>query len=303
MKLSIARSVAGIAAGMALMAAAVPAIAADMGAIKDYGGAGGVPVPAPVPIPEYDAEWYIGVAAGGTLWDNSAIEEIGSSLPVRDSDDLAKTLFGGVSFGRYVAPNFRMELAVEAYGEATIAGPEGVKYTDAVPIDDTDYVGHYNVTRTDRVRVGRTTAMINAYYDIPLSQRLKPYIGAGIGVTWRSMKRRALEQAVCDFSTLEEAGTDPVTYDNCKGVPQDLRDYRLSETTYEKNRFDLALSAMAGISYELTPDIIWDNGYQFLWESGELEITSPTHAGELSTVKYGDTTQHQFRTGLRFLID
>ena len=64
MTVRIARRLMSLATGLAVVSAALPAIAADMGGIRDFGGAGGVPVPAPVPIPMYDAEWYIGSAAG-----------------------------------------------------------------------------------------------------------------------------------------------------------------------------------------------------------------------------------------------
>lgn len=57
-----------------------------------------------------------------------------------------------------------------------------------------------------------------------------------------------------------------------------------------------------GLSYEITPDIIWDNSYQFLWESQGISLSTATFSGT-STVSYSDTTQHQFRTGLRFNIN
>lgn len=301
MKVRIARRLMGLATGLALIAAGTPAISADMGGIKDYGGAGGVPVPAPVPIPEYAAEWYFGIVGGGVIFDDSTIEEIGAGLPVRDSDDLAKTLFGGISVGRYVAPNLRIEAAFDFYDDFKVAGPGYLEYTDSVAVEDSTVIAHYDVVRSDRVKVGRNTMMLNMIYDIPLSTRFKPYIGGGVGVTWRSMTRRVSEQADCDFST------DPAnpTHNGsaCSGVPRDELSYTLTDTTYETDRFDIALAAMAGVSIEVTPNILWDNGYQFLWESNSIEITAPTHAGGVSTVSYGGTSQHQFRTGLRFLID
>lgn len=301
MKVRTARRLMGLATGLALIAAGTPAISADMGGIKDYGGAGGVPVPAPVPIPQYAAEWYVGVVGGGVLIDDSLIEEVGAGLPVRDSDDLAKTLFGGISVGRYVAPNLRIEAAFDFYDDFKVAGPAEYEYTDTVAVENSTVIGHYDVTRTERVKVARNTMMLNVLYDIPLSTYFKPYVGAGVGVTWRSMNRRVSEHAECDFST------DPANVDHdgsaCSGVPTDERSFTLSETTYETDRFDIALAAMAGVSVEVTPNILWDNGYQFLWESNGIELTTPTHGGGDSTVRYSGTSQHQFRTGLRFLID
>lgn len=301
MKVRTARRLMGLATGLALIAAGTPAISADMGGIKDYGGAGGVPVPAPVPIPQYAAEWYFGVVGGGVLVDDSLIEEVGAGMPVRDSDELAKTLFGGISVGRYVAPNLRIEAAFDFYDDFAVAGPLEVNYTHEVPIEDSTVIANYDVTRYEKVKVGRNTMMLNVLYDIPLSTYFKPYIGGGVGVTWRSMKRRVIEDAECISS---RDPSDP-TFDGsaCSGVPSDLRNYSLNDTTYETDRFDIALSAMAGVSVEVTPNILWDNGYQYLWESNGIELTTETHGGGDSTVRYSGTSQHQFRTGLRFLID
>lgn len=301
MKVRTARRLMGLATGLALIAAGTPAISADMGGIKDYGGAGGVPVPAPVPIPQYEAEWYFGVVGGGVLVDDSLIEEVGAGIPVRESEKLANTLFGGISVGRYVAPNLRIEAAFDFYDDFKVAGPAEFKYTDTVAVEDSTVIGHYDVTRSERVKVGRNTMMLNVLYDIPLSTYFKPYIGGGVGLTWRSINRRVSERAICDFST------DPSNEDHdgssCSGVPEDRQDFFLRETTYESDRFDIALAAMAGVSVEVTPNILWDNGYQYLWESNGIELTTETHAGGYSTVRYSGTSQHQFRTGLRFLID
>ncbi|MCB1483459.1 MAG: hypothetical protein KDJ17_01035 [Hyphomicrobiaceae bacterium] len=295
-----ARFMMGLAAGLALIGS-TPATAADWysGGIKDYGGAGGVPVPAPAPIPVSSAEWYIGVAAGGVLVDDSTIDEIGTSMPVRDN--LNKTMYGGISGGTYLTPNIRAEVSFDFYDDFKVAGPSEEHYMDAQAIDDTTIVGHYAVTRFDKVKVGRTTAMFNMFYDIPTGWSLRPYIGGGVGVTWRSMTRTSREHADCLYSS---DASDP-TFDGtaCAGINSSLQSYELSETKYETDRFDIALAAMAGFSYQITPDIIWDNGYQMLWESNAIQITAPTHAGATSTVTYGDTIQHQFRTGLRFNID
>lgn len=296
-----ARLTRSLAAGLALMGTALPAVAADWysGGIKDYGGAGGVPVPAPAPIPVSAAEWYIGIAAGGVLVDDSVVDEIGTAMPVRD--DLNKTMYGGISAGTYLTPNVRAEVSFDFYDDFKVAGPSEESYTDQQTVDGTTIVGHYDVTRFDKVKVGRTTAMLNLFYDIPTGMRLRPYIGGGLGVTWRSMTRTSREQARCTLST--DASDPAFSSTACAGVPNDMQSFNLPETKYETDRFDLALAAMAGFSYEITPDIIWDNGYQLLWESNGIEITTPTHAGTTSTVSYADTLQHHFRTGLRFNID
>lgn len=304
MTVRIARRLMSLATGLAVVSAALPAIAADMGGIRDFGGAGGVPVPAPVPIPMYDAEWYIGVAAGAVLSDSAAVTNIGSAMPV--NDNLRNVLFGGISAGRYITPSIRAEIAVDAYGDVTLAGPVASLYTDtksaasAINSGTVD-TNHYDVTRTDKVNLGRTTAMLNLYYDLDTGTALRPYVGGGVGVTWRSIKRKWSEHADCAFTTNSDA-TIHYPASDCTANSEDL------PATYDKSgsdseeRFDLALALMAGVSYEITPDIIWDNGYQMLWESNGIDISAATVSGT-STVKYSDALQHHFRTGLRFNID
>lgn len=297
-----ARLTMGLAAGLALMGTALPATAADWysGGIKDYGGAGGVPVPAPAPIPVHEAEWYIGVVAGGVLVDDSTVENIGSAMPVRDN--LNKTLFGGISAGTYLTPNIRAEFAFDFYDDFKVASSDPVTYPESLS-GEGQYTQNYQVTRLDTIKVGRTTAMYNMYYDIPTGTRLRPFVGAGIGVTWRAMKRNWREEANCEDTTTDLGDGTTVTSSPCHHlVPDDQPSHWERSGTDEVDRFDLALAAMAGLSYEITPDIIWDNSYQFLWESAGISLSTATFSGT-STVSYSDTTQHQFRTGVRFNIN
>lgn len=291
-----------LSVGLALAVLAQPASAADWNnggeSIKDMSGSAGVPVPAPVPVADYAADWYIGVVTGGVLSDDSSITEVGTGMPVRDSSDLAKTMFGGISAGRYLTPSLRAEIAFDFYDDFTIAGPNEVAYPLSLTSPSSGDVAVYDVTRTDTVKIGRTTGMFNLFYDIPVSQRFKPYIGAGVGVTWRSIKRKYSVNGACDH-----VNGDP----NCSSLPTDLEPTFEENDTLESDRFDVALAAMAGFTIEVTPSILWDNGYQLLWESNSIEMLAPTYCGSGascdSTVKYADTMQHQFRTGLRFLID
>lgn len=297
-----ARLTMGLAAGLALMGTALPATAADWysGGIKDYGGAGGVPVPAPAPIPVHEAEWYIGVVAGSVLVDDSTVENIGSAMPVRDN--LNKTLFGGISAGTYLTPNIRAEFAFDFYDDFKVASSDPVTYPESLS-GEGQYTQNYQVTRLDTIKVGRTTAMYNMYYDIPTGTRLRPFVGAGIGVTWRAMKRNWREEANCEDTTTDLGDGTTVTSSPCHHlVPDDQPSHWERSGTDEVDRFDLALAAMAGLSYEITPDIIWDNSYQFLWESAGISLSTATFSGT-STVSYSDTTQHQFRTGVRFNIN
>lgn len=312
MKVRFACLTIGFAAGLAL-AASQSASAADWnsgpGSIKDYGGAGGVPVPAPVPIPlSTTAEWYIGIAAGGVLVDDSSIES--DHLEVLDSDDLGKTMFGGISAGRYLTPSLRAEIAFDFYDDFRISGANEYTYAHTISGESTYQTPtggltfdtqHYDVTRTDHIKVGRTTGMFNMYYDLETGTRFRPYIGAGLGVTWRQMKHKWKAEGECHHTTNSSDNTLPT--DSCVRNTDELP-ARFEESGESKvDQFDLALAAMAGFSMEIAPDILWDNGYQLLWENAALNITTTGCGPCTGTVSYGDTLQHHFRTGLRFNVN
>ncbi|MEQ1717365.1 MAG: P44/Msp2 family outer membrane protein [Hyphomicrobium sp.] len=303
----------GLATALALLGAVQTATAADFskGGIKDYGGAGGVPVPAPVPIAVTAAEWYIGIVGGGVLSDESTIEECCTSMSVIESDGLAKTMFGGISIGRYFTSSIRGEVAFDFYDDFKVTNPGEQFYTDAksaestytTPAGGTTYdTQHYDVTRTDIVKVGRSTGMLNLYYDLNTGTRFRPYVGGGVGVTWRQMTRKWKEDAECNHTTNTFDNTLPTN--SCVRTTTDLPATYSESGSDTVDRFDIALAAMAGLSVEITPDIMWDNGYQMLWESNSIQLTTPSHCGSCdSTVTYGDTIQHQFRTGLRFNVN
>lgn len=291
--------------GALLCVAGGPAHAADWGGgIKDMGGGTGTPIPAPVPVANYAAEYYIGIVTGGVLSDTSDISEVGSGMPVRDGDRLAKTLFGGISAGKYLTPSLRAELAFDFYDDFKVTEGSNVQFQVTRGASNVDVT--YDVTRGESAKVGRTTGMFNLLYDIPLGSRFTPYIGGGVGFTWRSLRRNWHESGTC-AQTVDNSNNPATTSLTCAALPASLSSTYKDDGESKIERFDVALAAMAGFSIEITPSIIWDNGYQLLWESNSIQLTTQTRCGGAtlcdSTVTYGNTLQHQFRTGLRFNID
>ena len=105
----------------------------------------------------------------------------------------------------------------------------------------------------------------------------------------------------CHHTTNSSDNTLPT--DSCVRNTDELP-ARFEESGESKvDQFDLALAAMAGFSMEIAPDILWDNGYQLLWENAALNITTTGCGPCTGTVSYGDTLQHHFRTGLRFNVN
>ena len=296
-------------------------MAADWGGVRDMGGGVAMPVPAPVPVPTYDADsdWYVGLMLGGSLLQDAKITDYDDGRPPNriDSVDLGNQPIFGLNFGRYITPSLRAEFAIDytptstlynstdpnyATGFRTGVGPV---YTDPNEIERPTFDrSDYNISRTDRVKLSRTTALFNVLYDIPTGTRFTPYVGGGLGFSWRQIKRNYKEVATCYQSTNSSADLPggieyPEGY--CVNNQELPATYTVSGST-TKNQIDLAAAVQAGLATNLTESIIWDNGWQMLWEGGAISSTAPTVSGN-NRIVYKDAVLHQFRSGLRIKFD
>ncbi|WP_045836842.1 hypothetical protein [Hyphomicrobium sp. 99] len=313
---------AWIATCFLLAAGGAPAMAADWGGVKDMGGGVAIPVPAPVPVPTYDADsdWYVGLALGGNIFQDAKITDYEQSGPTTnvDSGSIGNTPIFGLNFGRYITPSLRAEIAVDYtpgseiysssisdYTTATrsAAGPTYINPTTQLPSPTFD-TNFYDVSRSDKVKLSRTTALFNLLYDIPTGTRFTPYVGGGFGFSWRQIKRNYKEVATCNQSTNTSAGLDGgINYPDgyCVNTATLPATYTTTGKT-TKDQIDFAAAVQAGIATNITDTIIWDNGWQMLWEGGAISSTVPTVSGE-NRVVYKDAVLQQFRSGLRIKFD
>lgn len=288
-------------ASFALIAGTAPGWAADWGSVKDMGGGVPVPVPAPAPVPTFDADsdWYVGLAIGANISQNATIKDTDrdylgdttSGVWARDAGNIGTSPVFGLNFGRYITPSLRAEIAIDYTPDAQISRddrlghavhPSGFDFaTGTVVTND------YAVTRTDTVKLARTTGLINLLYDIPTGTRFTPYIGGGVGFTWRSLRRSYSENYACIGTCSPDAA--PSTGSPISG-------------SSSKQQLDFAAAVQAGIAYNITDQIVWDNGWQMLWEANSIESSAPSASGE-NTIVYKDSTLQQFRSGIRIRFD
>ncbi len=291
---------AWIASALSL-AMAAPAMAADWGGASNYGGGVAVPVPAPAPVPTFDADsdWYVGLAIGGDFSQDVDINLNNANAYgySTDGSEIGTAPVFGLSFGRYITPSLRWDVAIDYHRHTDISQP-GTQvylqdvYADAVSGGGTDQET-YGVVRTDTVSISRTTGILSLIYDIDTGTRFKPFVGAGVGFTWRQMKREYSEDFNCD-SSADFPANSCVVMDN-PALPNS-GSYSGSET---KDQIDFAAAVQAGLAYEITESVIWDNSWLMLWENNSVATSVPTLDGT-STIKYSDAVLQQFRTGLRF---
>lgn len=197
----------------------------------------------------------------------------------------------GLSFGRYITPSLRAEIAVDYSPDERLTNDGTLKYKTYGAVG-TGYQGQqYGVLRNDSVKLSRTTALFNLLYEIPTGTRFTPYVGAGAGFTWRRIRRGYSEVSTCN---------DPVNFPGlaCGGS---LPGTTTSGST-SKNQFDFAAAVQAGIAYNITDQIVWDNGWQMLWEGNAISSTAPSISGD-NTIVYKNATLQQFRSGIRIRFD
>jgi opacity protein-like surface antigen len=285
----------------ALALGTAPALAADWGGVKDMGGGVAVPVPAPAPVPtyDYDSDWYIGLAIGANISQSATITDtdrdyLGNSTSgvwARDSGDIGTSPIFGLNFGRYITPSLRAEIAIDYTPNAQISRDNRLGY-DVHPsgydFDTASVVTNsYHVERTDTVKLARTTGLINLIYDIPTGTRFTPYIGGGVGFTWRSLRRSYSEDYACIGTCSPDAA--PSTGSPISG-------------SSSKQQIDFAAAVQAGLAYNITDQIIWDNGWQMLWESNSISSSAPSASGE-NRIVFKDSILQQFRSGIRIRFD
>lgn len=264
--------------------------------------AAAVPVPAPAPIPIYEPEYYVRFDVGAAWLSDGTLDENGSSFPVKDIGDIEPLEFGSIGGGRYITPSIRAELAVDWYTRGDVAGGTynfTETLTGVVSPGSID-TATYDVVRQESVKYEQDTGMLNFYYDFRNSSRFTPYVGAGIGVTYRQLTRVASEDSTC--ATLVN-NTDPTRNCTNTGAGDPLPNgATITEGTTTKKSWDLAGALMAGVAIQLSDSILWDTGYRYMWQSGGISVESLTLAGT-SEIEIKDVGQHQLRTGIRLNLN
>jgi opacity protein-like surface antigen len=127
----------------------------------------------------------------------------------------------------------------------------------------TDLHGISPGTGTPRAaELSSTVTLANLYYDFRGRDHFSPYIGAGLGFTFNE--------------TNAQTGT----------IGGD-------------DSFDLAAAAMAGISYRMDNQWLFDAGYRFLY-LGEAQTGS---SGAIGALSIDDIYSHELRIGFRYELN
>lgn len=213
-----------------------------------------------------------GAAAAGFRYPPEPVVAVPSAIPIPDYS--AWYLRGDIGFAFNEDPDMsRSGTAFTGTGmddSWSIGGGIGYNFGDNVRGDitvdqriETDVKGTNPVTATQSVaELSSTVALANLYYDIRGRDHFSPYVGVGLGFTLNEM-------------------------DEINGATQ------------SDDNIDLAGALMAGFSYRLRGEWLFDAGYRFLY-LGEAQTESTATTGALGVE---DSYSHELRIGFRYELN
>jgi opacity protein-like surface antigen len=262
-------------------------------------------VPAPAPVPE-TFNWYLRVDLG-VGWSSFGGNESGFEHGLGTGAGFARdvTIFsdanwyeagkdpffqGGIGFGKYFSPRFRMDMTLDVKTADTVNGYETGTYEEHTrPILNGGVPTGFDIdwTLRDRVDVTDGIGLINAYLDLVPRGRFTPYIGIGAGFAARYIDRT--------HSTVEERIDGG---GNVIGM-------RSWSDSHNETKIAPAISGTVGFAWAITRGTILDLNYRYTYVGAvdsTMTVTPPGSTPQRSKITIDESHQHSLRAGLRWNI-
>jgi opacity protein-like surface antigen len=302
---TLTHALLGGLAAATVLTAAVPAHAGDLsngaaGGIKDYGGHG-VPVPVPQAYEE-NFKWYVRGDLGLTVKSSGKIDQGNWQLNLPQPDEWRNQSIISFGFGRYITPAIRVEGTLDYRPERKLAKSSAPQATPdtvqrALTTSESD-VNSFHGTRVEDVTYQNTTLLMSAYRDFNHGGRLRPYVGAGVGIAIHQLQRSGTDTYTCydSGSSVTIFGTPDKLINGCS-TQNGLKTSYTNDSNATAIGYRLAAHFSTGVSYDITPRTHWETGYRAMWQGGNVAVTS---TNGLSSVRLGDRLDHELRTGIRW---
>ena len=251
---------------------ASPALAADLDAeIMENAGVTRV---------EYGSGWYLRGDIGTYFGDGKVGFSSGGSLDLADQH-LGADISYSVGFGHIFNDRFRADL--------TLSRLPGFNYYGISPL--VPYGGGYSgdCLSEETAHVDVTSLQANAYLTMGEWNRLKPYLGMGLGVasaSWSKYER--------DDYCLLDPGEDCALATHSGGAGVEVWQTGAPTTSHEKSLL-LVGSIIAGVDYRLSDSLSVDMGYKY-------SRTADIGLGGSDFSKIRSLNLHEVRIGLRYEI-
>ncbi|HOV05232.1 MAG TPA: porin family protein [Hyphomicrobiales bacterium] len=252
-----------------LLAAALLAASAGAASAADMAEGWPTIVPADREGPvEFGSAWYMRGDIGIALYADPDIGYSGGAMAATASGgELDKTWTAGVGIGTRFGKWFRTDVTFDYHmatdysaGGTSACGGAGTSCAISTTADFSTY-----------------TLLINGYVDLPVSDLVTPYLGVGVGgsfVDWNDYAEVHRCTAGCAITERYALSTD--------------------------DRWRFAYAAMAGVSFDVAPNLKVDAGYRFLG-IGKGDIVDAV-AG-VPVAEYDKLYSHELRVGLRYEIE
>jgi|tagenome__1003787_1003787.scaffolds.fasta_scaffold20637764_2 opacity protein-like surface antigen len=229
--------------------------------------------------PEFGSNWYL----RGDIGYVSSHVKVDATFATSDpfEDDSSTMTFGagvGYDFG-WFRSDLTLDYQLNRDINVTTSGRNCSIDADPVanPADCTD-------SHSSAINV--MPILLNGYFDLGTWSGFTPYVGAGAGVARVAWKGWETSTESC--APLANCPAAPFPGISNKGEVE----------------WNFAWSLMAGISYNLNPNLSIDLGYRFLdvVDGKAVSSFSPVSTGS-SAIEYSDLYMHEVRVGFRYLID
>lgn len=231
-------------------------------ALPSVARAADLPEYVPEPYVESQGSWYLRGDIGFKIYADPSARTDYNDIGAFSNEGLDNTALISAGVGYYFNDWFRGDVTVDYEFKSGFEGRA-------------DCFGPCGVgassTSLETADIDALTFMVNAYADLGTWQGFTPYVGAGIGTSY-----------------VKASG---IRFDNGGGNTGSYRSH---------GRWNLAWALMAGASYEISPNMMLDAGYQFR-SLGKAK--SGRIYGTQNRIEYEDLYAHELRVGLRYNLN
>ncbi|HEY0293170.1 MAG TPA: outer membrane protein [Hansschlegelia sp.] len=221
------------------------------------------PLLEPVAPVEFGSAWYLRGDVGYKIYRNPKVSYGGTGYRHEDLDDTG-VIGGGV--GYKINEWARVDATVDYEFKSDFHGKLICPTTACGTLA--------NPYSSEKAKVSAITPLLNVYADLGTWHGFTPYIGAGAGASYIMI--------------------DDYKYANPNGGTGKNRG---------GNDWSFSWALMAGVGYQVSDNVIIDAGYRYLnLGDGKTKKTNGGFNGSKS-IKFDDLQAHEFRVGVRYLID